>query len=122
MPTPREGLVIGLARADFTLASQFAQPILRSDPDDPRANFAVGMKHYLDEQYARAEYHLVRCLKRRPNEPAVLNNLAMAQLKLDKLDDAEANARKALSIIPTSQEIQRTLNSVLAARKAKTDK
>ena len=64
----------------------------------------------------------MRCLKRRPNEPAVLNNLAMAQLKLDKLDDAEANARKALSIIPTSQEIQRTLNSVLAARKAKTDK
>lgn len=122
MPTPREGLVIGLARADFNLAAQFAQPILRSEPDDPRANFAVGMKHYMDEQYARAEYHLARCLKLRPNEPAVLNNVAMAQLKQDKLDEAEENARKALAIIPNSREILRTLDSIQAARKAKSGK
>lgn len=116
-PTPREGLVIGLARADFVLAAQFAQPILRSDPDDPRANFAVGMKFYMDEQYARAEYHLARCVRKRPDEPAALNNLAMAQLRQNKLDEAEANARKALDLIPASQEIRQTLESVLAAKK-----
>ncbi|MBQ6903283.1 MAG: hypothetical protein IJQ26_02075, partial [Lachnospiraceae bacterium] len=41
--TPREGLRIGLERADFRLARTFAQQILASDPYDTRANFAMGM-------------------------------------------------------------------------------
>ncbi len=116
--SPREGLVIGLARADFALAGRYAAPVLRADPDEPRANFAMGMMFYQDERYSCAERYLVRCLKRRPDEPAVLNNLAIVQIKLGKLDDAEANVRRALAKCPNLAEIQKTLARVCAARQS----
>ena len=110
--TPREGLVIGLARADFRLASYYAEPILKADPDDSRANFAMGMKHYLSEEYPIAEKYFIRCLKRNPDEPAALNNLANAQAKLGKLSEAEANARRALAKLPASPEIAKTISRI----------
>jgi len=117
--SPREGLVIGLARADFALAGRYAAPVLAADPDDPRANFALGMMYYQDEQFSRAEQHLLRCLKRRPDEPAVLNNLAVVQMRLGKLDEAEANVRRTLEKHPNLEEAKKTLARVLAARPAK---
>ena len=110
--TPREGLVIGLARADFALAGRYAAPVLAADPDDPRANFAMGMMYYTDEQYARAESHLLRCLVRRPDDAAVLNNLAIVQMKIGKLDEAEAHAIKATARLPDSPETRRTLEKI----------
>lgn len=114
--TPREGLVIGLSRADFTLAAQYANPILRDDPDEPRANFAVAMKFYQDEQWSRAETHLLRCLVRRPNEPAVLNNLALVQMHMGKLDEAETHARRTVELYPQLAEAKRTLERVQKAK------
>lgn len=111
--TPREGLVIGLSRADFALAGRYAAPILRTDPDDPRANFALGMKFYQEEQWSRAEEHLLRCLVRRPDEIAVLNNLAVVEMKLGRLDDAEWHARRAAELHPEVEDIQSTLKKVL---------
>ena len=110
--TPREGLVIGLARADFVLAGRYAAPILAADPDDPRANFAMGMMYYADEQYTRSERHLLRCLVRRPDDAAVLNNLALVQMKIGKLDEAENSARKAVERLPGSPEAKRTLEKI----------
>ncbi len=116
--TPREGLVIGLARADFRLASYYAVPILKADPDDSRANFAMGMKHYLAEEYPMAERYFVRCLKKRPGEPAALNNLANTEAKLGKFAEAEGHARQALEKLPGSPEIEKTLSRIkeLAAK------
>ena len=111
--TPREGLVIGLSRADFALAGQYAAPILRTDPDEPRANFALGMKFYQEEQWSRAASHLRRCLVRRPDEVAVLNNLAVVEMKLDQLDDAEKHARRALELHPELKDVQSTLDKIL---------
>ncbi len=120
--SPREGLVIGLARADFALAGRYAAPVLAADPDDPRANFALGMMYCQDEQFARAEGHLARCLKRRPDDPAVLNNLAIVQSKLGRYDEAEQHVRRALEKYPKLLELQKTLDSILAARKAAAEK
>ncbi len=117
-PSPREGLVICLMHADFRLAGRYAAPILVADPDEPRANFALGMKYYQEGQYSRAERCLVRCLKRRPDEPAVLNNLAIVQVKLGRLDDAERNVRHALETHPGLTEAKKTLEQVLKARTA----
>ena len=114
--SPREGLVIGLSRADFALAGQFASTVLKADPDDPRANFALGMRFFQEEQYSRAEQYLTRCLKRRPNEPAVLNNLAIVQMRLGKLDEAERNARAVAEKYPTLAEARKTLERVLKAK------
>ena len=114
--TPREGLVIGLSRADFAFAGRFAAPVLAADPDDPRANFAMGMMYFQQEQYTRAEQHLLRCLVKRPDEPAVLNNLAIVCHRLGKFDEAEKHVRKALAAHPEIQELKKTLDNVLKAK------
>ena len=120
--TPREGLVIGLARADFAFAGRYAAPVLRTDPDDTRANFAMGMMYYNEEKYSRAEEPLLRCLVRRPDEPAVHNNLAIVQMKLGKLDDAEEHVRLALKRLPDSVETKKTLEKILKLKEEKLKK
>ncbi|MBO7721977.1 MAG: hypothetical protein J6T01_06190 [Kiritimatiellae bacterium] len=112
--TPREGLVIGLSRADFALAGRYARPVLAADPTDPRANFAMGMMYYADEQYTRAEPYLLRCLVKRPDDAAVLNNLALIQMKIGKLEEAEKYARRAVARLPDSDETRRTLEQIRA--------
>ena len=111
--TPREGLKLGLERADFRMAEMFAHRVLASDPHDVSANFVIGMNYFSMEQYARAEIYFLKCLERRPNDPAILNNLAVAQLRQKKLDEAETNVRKALAAFPDAREAKRTLENVL---------
>ena len=114
--TPREGLQLALVRADFALARRYAEPILEAVPDDPNANFAMGMSYYVQKQYARAEEYLKRCLVRNPKEPAVWNNLAMIMLYTQRYDEAEEHAKKALELIPESAEVKDTLKQIRDAR------
>ena len=114
--TPREGLQMALTRADFKLAYRYAEVILRADPDEPQANFGVGMYYFVQEQWTRAETYLRRCIIRNPKEPAIYNNLAVLQMKTGRFDAAEKNARHALKLVPDSAEIQDTLKQVLKAR------
>ena len=114
--TPREGLQLALVRADFALARRYAEPILEAVPDDPNANFAMGMSYYVQKQYARAEEYLKRCLVRHPKEPAVWNNLAMIMLYTQRFDEAEEHAKKALELIPESAEVKDTLKQIRDAR------
>ena len=115
--TPREGLKLGLERADFRMAEMFAHRVLASDPYDVSANFVIGMNYFSMEKYGRAEVYFKKSLERRPNDPAILNNLAVAQLRQKKLDEAEENARKALEAFPDAREAKRTLENVLKAKK-----
>ena len=71
------------------------------------------MKFYQEEQWSRAASHLRRCLVRRPDEVAVLNNLAVVEMKLDQLDDAEKHARRALELHPELKDVQSTLDKIL---------
>ena len=91
----------------------FAHQVLAADPHDVSANFVVAMNYFSKGQYGRAEIYFKKCLERRPNDPAILNNLAVAQLRQDKIDDAEANVRKSLAAFPDAQEAKRTLNTIL---------
>ena len=113
--TPREGLKLGLDRADFRMAMMCARQILPSEPDDLHANFAMGMGHFTERQYGRAEEYLRRCLKRAPDEPAVLNNLAIALLRQNRFAEAESFAAKALERLPDSAEIKSTLRHIRKA-------
>jgi tetratricopeptide (TPR) repeat protein len=115
--TPREGLKLGLDRADFRMAGSYARRVIATDPDDMNANFALGMGYFIDKLYEKAEMHLKKCLVRAPDEPAVLNNLAVIQLRLGKLDEAEKNASHALKFFPKSHEIKATLRHIKEARK-----
>ena len=113
--TPQEGLRLGLSRADFAFARVFALRVLDIDPDDPSANFALGMDFFVQKQYARAQAYLSRCLVRRPNDPAVLNNLAQCHLRQGDPAAALPFAERALEILPDSAEIKRTVARVKAA-------
>ena len=120
--TPREGLQLALVRADFALARRYAEPILEAIPDDPNANFAMGMSYYVQKQYARAEEYLKRCLIKHPKEPAVWNNLAMIMLYTQRYDEAEEHAKKALELIPESAEVKDTLKQIREARREEAKK
>ena len=113
--TPREGLKLGLERADFRLARSYARKVLVADENDVQANFALGMGYFTEKQYGRAEVHLKKCLRKAPNEPAVLNNLAIVQLRLGRYAEAETNAVRALERFPVSSEIKTTLRHIRAA-------
>lgn len=120
--TPREGLRLGMDRGDFRMAEVFARQVLFSDPDDLTANFAMGMSHLVNEQYGWAEVYLKKCLERKPRSASILNNLAVAQLRQGLLDEAEANARRAVEADGKSAEARRTLDGVLKARKERAAK
>jgi tetratricopeptide (TPR) repeat protein len=112
--TPQEGLRLGIFRADFALARPFALSVLEITPDDPTANFALGMYFFTQEQYARAQAYLERCNKSRPDDPAVLNNLAQCRLRLGDPAGALPYAERAQTILLDSPEIKRTLERVKA--------
>lgn len=96
--TPREGLKISLARSDFALARTFAEQVLQSNPDDPLANFAIGMAYLLEEQYSRAELYLKRVVAKLPDDIAALNNLAVVQIRLERFDAAQATCDHARAV------------------------
>lgn len=114
--SPRDSLKASLEKADFRTARPFAEKILVSDPGDPQANFAVAMGYFIEKRYVMAEKHLKTYLDRRPGEPAVLNNLAVVQLRLGKIDEAETNALKALERLGDSPEVKATLRHIRAAK------
>ena len=67
----------------------------------------------MSKNYGEAEMYLRRCLKRRPNEPAVLNNLSIICRKQHRWKEAEDFARKAIEILPGSPEVKQTLSDAL---------
>lgn len=111
--TPMEGLRIALWRRNFDEARRFASMVLGSDPDNPEANFAMGMSSLERKQMEDAERYLRRCLKRSPDEPAVINNLSIICRKAKRYEEAEQLARRALELLPNSPEVQQTLKDAL---------
>lgn len=107
--TPWEGLQIALRRADFTEAMRYAPAVLRSDADNPEANFGMGMGCLQNGRLDDAERYLRRCLVRRPDEPVVLNNLSIICRKGRRWEEAESLARRALELLPASPEVKQTL-------------
>ena len=77
----------------------------------------MGMGELTTGRCREAEVHLRRCLVRRPDEPAVLNNLSIACRKLGRYAESEDYARRALERLPDSPEVKRTLADILAVRK-----
>ena len=119
--TPRERLRLGLARADFRSARIFAQRVLEVSPDDAEANFAVGMDFFVQGQYVRAETYLRHCLVERPDDPAVLNNLAQCILRQGDFRGALPFAQKALEVLPDSPEVKRTMERITAGLQSKSE-
>ena len=107
--TPYEGLRLSLRRADFVEARKYGATVLQIDPEDPEANFGTGMAYLMEEKFKDAEHYLERTLIKRPDEPAVLNNLSIIFRKTNRLDKALEYVKKAHELAPENEEIARTL-------------
>jgi len=107
--TPWEGLLLALRRADFVEAMRLAPAVLRMDPENPEANFGMGMGFLKDNKYEDAKTYLERCLVRRPDEPVVMNNLSIICRKLKMYDEALDYAKRAIILLPDSPEVKQTL-------------
>lgn len=110
--TPRESLKIALERANFRAARPHAEAVLSTDPEDVPANFALGMYHYVMKNFARAEGYLTEAHKGKPTDAAILNNLALVEMYLEKYESAEAHARAAKALKPEVKEIDATLREI----------
>ena len=117
-PSPREELDAAIARGDYVAAAQYAKPILSITPNDPYANFAVGMDHFGKRAWEPAERHLRRCVEQKPDEAVFLNNLAVVLLYRGRYDEALTHARRALRILPGSKDVQDTISQIEKARDA----
>ena len=115
--SPRERLRHALARAEFEKAKDAAKALLETEPDDPNANFAIGMWHYQHKRWNDAEKYLLHCRDKKPAEPAIWNNLAMIYKERGMFDQAKQHALKALSLMPDSSEIKDTIRQIERAAK-----
>ena len=116
--SPREGLVLGLQRADFTLAKNFAQTVIRHDPGDAQAHFAIGMYCLMAERYREAIKHLEMVLRRLPEDPVVLNNMALCYSRLNCPAMALTCAERALKAAPKNESIRENLERYRKAAEA----
>ena len=110
--TPREGLRIALERADFALARRYATPILSADSTHPDANFGMGMSYFVEGRYAEAETYLKVALETRPDEPALLNNLAICCYRQSRFKEALEYAEKALAKLPDAPAVRKTYEQI----------
>lgn len=109
--TPKEGLTLALRRADFVEARRFAVAVLKANEKDAEANFGMGMSYLMEKDYKNAETYLVKCLRERPEEPAVLNNLALICVKTSRYEEGLRLAKLAYKYLPTNEEVQKTLKT-----------
>ena len=113
--SPQEGLALALKRADFNLAYRYATRVLKDDSDDLNANFAMGMWAAETRQYKIALMYLETADGKRPNEPSILNNLAMVRYKLGDLLGAAKAIKRARDLNPESKEIQNNVKRIIEA-------
>ena len=86
--------------------------ILAGEPENSAANFALGMANMEAKEYFRASVCFEKALKKNPDEPAALNNLAITYMKLGQGEKALGFAERAAKAHPKSAEIQRTLAEI----------
>lgn len=114
--TPRENLMVALKRADFELANRYAVKVLRRNPKDVEANFAIGMWGLETHDYARAVRSFEAVLAVNPKDTTALNNIALAHFKLGELDTALEYAERAAAIAPNAPEVASTLEAIKEKR------
>ncbi len=112
--SPREGLKLSLEYANFRMAAHFAEKIVKYDPEDPEANFALGMNDFVEERYGRAEHYLKRVLVKRPDETAAINNLAVIAMRMKKYEEAVGWAERAVALRPDMPGLKRVLDAARA--------
>ena len=111
----------GILAADHALvdkegAMKTSREILHRDPRHGFANYIMGSLALEREDYASAEDYLMRAGEVSPDSILVLNDLAVAKLRLGKLDEAERLIRKSFQTDDQIYAAWDTLGEILMAR------
>ena len=104
------------ALVDKEAALKTSREILHRDPRHGFANYILGSLALEREEYPSAEDYLARALEVSPDSILVLNDLAVAKLKLKKLDEAESLIRKSFKTDDQIYAAWDTLGEILLAR------
>ena len=79
--------------------------------------FLDGLKYFKNREFQDAERSFLRSLEFAPKRPSTLNNLAAAQIKLKKFDEAEINLKEVLEIDEKSIDLWLNLGALYLERK-----
>jgi tetratricopeptide (TPR) repeat protein/peroxiredoxin len=83
-------------------------------PDDPEANYSLGMVFAQTGDTAKAYEHLQRALKARPDYPEALNNLGILYLMNRRRDEAIASFEQCIRMAPSFDQAYLNLARVYA--------
>lgn len=104
-----------IALGDYETGEPYAKSLLALDSGQALARYALGTQLLLKGDPAAAEPLLARSALSAPCAEA-LNNLACAQLQLNKLDAADVSAKAAVELAPGLAEVWDTVAAVALAR------
>jgi tetratricopeptide (TPR) repeat protein len=86
----------------------------KEDPDGIEGHFLLGIGYALLARNATtARQHFSECLKRQPGHVPSLNNLALANVRLNRYEDAVREWRKATEATPPPPEILHNIGRFL---------
>ncbi len=96
-------------------AEQVYRQVLEANPNEPDANYLLGMLCNQAGDNAKAVDYVNRSIKARPKFPAAHNNLGTIYEEMDLMDDAAASFRKAVRLDPAMAEAHNNLGNALKA-------
>jgi protein O-mannosyl-transferase len=115
-PTARLNYGVELStRWDFNGARVVFDRALAADPNDWRIEMNLARMAYLLKNYRESERLLLRAEQGNSGVPDVYSNLALTDLRLNRLDDALVNMRTAASLRPNDPAILYSYGVILEA-------
>jgi len=103
-----------MARQDWANATTHYEAILSTDPRNPLAHQMLGRIGDQTQRFESAEYHYLRALSERPQDPNLLSDLGYSYLQQGRLPDAKRFLLKSLSIDANHQMAKANLAAVEA--------
>jgi tetratricopeptide (TPR) repeat protein len=99
-------------------ARQTYERVLQLDPDDPDANYGLGMIFAQKDDTDRAFNFLQLALHARPVFPEALNNLGILFLRTDRPEEAVKSFQESIRVAPTFDQAYLNLARVYADEEA----
>ena len=99
----------------FQQAEQIYRQVLDANPDEPDANYLLGMLYNQSGDNDGAVERVTRSIKARPKFPPAHNNLGTIYEEMDRMEDAAASYRRAVRLDPSMAEAHNNLGNALKA-------
>lgn len=96
-------------------AERIYRQVLDANPDEPDANYLLGMLFNLSGDNDAAVERVTRSIKERPKFPPAHNNLGTIYEEMDRMEDAAASYRRAVRLDPSMAEAHNNLGNALKA-------